>query len=58
MYLAESRTAFSGGEVAVVKDTTAAAIVPEGDGYRAAVINFRFIASAVWTADEAVRMMS
>jgi len=47
-----------GFEVAVVKDATAAAVVPEGNGYQAAVINFRFIASAVWTADEAVRMMS
>ncbi len=43
-----------GFEVAVVKDATAAAIVPEGDGYLAAIINFRFIANAVWTTDEAV----
>ncbi len=43
-----------GFEVAVVKDATAAAQVPEGDGYLAALINFRFIANAVWTTDEAV----
>ncbi len=43
-----------GFEVAVVKDATAAAIVPEGDGYQAALINFRFIANAVWTTDQAV----
>jgi nicotinamidase-related amidase len=42
-----------GFEVAVVKDATAAAIVPEGNGYEAALVNFRFIASAVWTTQEA-----
>lgn len=47
-----------GFEVAVVKDATAAAIVPEGDGYLAALINFRFIANAVWTTQEAVARMS
>jgi nicotinamidase-related amidase len=43
-----------GFEVAVVKDATAAAKVEEGDGYHAALVNFRFIASAVWTTGEAV----
>ena len=43
-----------GFEVAVVKDATAAAQIPEGDGYLAALINFRFIANAVWTTDDAV----
>ncbi len=43
-----------GFEVAVVKDATAAARVPEGDGYLAALINFRYIANAVWTTDQAV----
>jgi len=47
-----------GFEVAVVKDATAAAKVPEGDGYLAAIINFRFIANAVWTTDEAVKRMT
>ena len=47
-----------GFEVAVVKDATAAAKVPEGDGYLAAIINFRFIANAVWTTDEAVKRIS
>ena len=42
-----------GFEVAVVKDATAAAIVPEGNGYAAALTNFRFLASAVWTTAEA-----
>lgn len=43
-----------GFEVAVVKDATAAAILPEGDGYLAALTNFRFIANAVWTTDQAI----
>jgi nicotinamidase-related amidase len=43
-----------GFEVAVVADATAAAQVPEGDGYAAALINFRFIANTVWTTDQAV----
>ena len=47
-----------GFEVAVVKDATAAAQIPEGDGYLAALINFRFIANAVWTTDEAVARLS
>lgn len=38
-----------GFQVAVVKDATAAAQVPEGDGYAAALVNFRFIANAVFT---------
>ena len=42
-----------GFEVAVVKDATAAAQVEEGDGYAAALVNFRFIANTVWTTNEA-----
>ena len=37
----------TGFEVAVVKDATAAAQIPEGDDYLAALINFRFMANAV-----------
>lgn len=44
----------TGFEVAVVTDATAAAKIPEGDGYLAALTNFRFMANAVWTTDEAV----
>jgi nicotinamidase-related amidase len=47
-----------GFEVAVVRDATAAAKLPEGDGYLAAIINFRYIANAVWTTDEAVARMT
>tara|TARA_Y100000588_G_scaffold355647_2_gene411059 strand:+ start:23254 stop:23469 length:216 start_codon:yes stop_codon:yes gene_type:complete len=43
-----------GFEVAVVKDATAAAKVPESDGYAAALVNFRFVANAVWTTQETV----
>ncbi|MDI3337964.1 cysteine hydrolase [Defluviimonas aestuarii] len=43
-----------GYEVAVVRDATAGAKVPEGDGYLAAIINFRMVANAVWWTDDAV----
>jgi nicotinamidase-related amidase len=43
-----------GFEVAVVKDATAGPRLPEGDGYLAALINFRYLASAVWTTVDAV----
>ena len=46
-----------GFEVAVVQDATAGAMLPEGDGYLAALINFRYIANAVWTTDEVVGML-
>ncbi len=47
-----------GFEVAVVKDATAAAQTPDlGDGYAAAVTNFKFIANAVVTTAEAVESM-
>jgi len=47
-----------GFEVAVVRDATAAAQLPDGDGYLAALINFRFIASAVWSTEEAVAQIN
>ncbi len=47
-----------GFEVAVVSDATAAAIVEEGDGYEAALINFRFIANTVWTTKDAVQQIN
>ncbi len=47
-----------GFEVAVVKDATAAARHPElGDGYKAAIVNFGFIANAVLSTDEVVKAM-
>jgi nicotinamidase-related amidase len=47
-----------GFEVAVVSDATAAAQVEEGDGYAAALINFRFIANTVWTTKQATAQMT
>ncbi|MEX3007674.1 cysteine hydrolase [Hoeflea sp. TYP-13] len=44
-----------GFEIAVIKDATAAAMLPEGDGYLAALTNFRYMANAVWTTDEVVQ---
>ena len=41
-----------GFEVLVVSDGTAAAVVPDGDGYAAALTNFRFIANAVRTTEQ------
>ena len=47
-----------GFEIAVVKDATAGPRHPEwGDGYQAAMINYRFLAHAVLTTDEAVAGM-
>ncbi|MES9940787.1 MAG: cysteine hydrolase [Candidatus Thiodiazotropha sp. 6PLUC2] len=46
-----------GFEVAVVSDATAAAQVEEGDGYAAALVNFRFMANTVWTTEETVKAM-
>ena len=43
-----------GFEVAVVKDATAGARLPEGDGYEAAMVNFRYIANALWSTKETV----
>ena len=47
-----------GFEVAVVSDATAAAIVEEGNGYEAALVNFRFIANTVWTTQQAVQKIN
>lgn len=53
------RALLEGGfEVAVVRDATAAAILPEGDGYLAAITNFRFIANAVWTTEDTVARLN
>ncbi len=48
----------NGFEVAVVKDATAAAMLPEGDGYLAALTNFRYMANAVWTTEQAVELIT
>ena len=47
-----------GFEVAVVTDGTAAAIIPDGDGYAAAMVNFRFMANDLLTTEEAVEAIA
>jgi nicotinamidase-related amidase len=47
----------AGLEVAMVRDAVAGGVNEEGDGYQAAMINWRFMANAVWTTDEAVQRM-
>jgi len=48
-----------GFEVAVVKDATAGARHPElGDGYKAALVNFGYMANAVLSTDEVVKAMA
>lgn len=46
-----------GFEVAVVKDATAGAKVPEGDGYQAALVNYRMLANTVWTTQETLQAL-
>lgn len=47
-----------GFEVVVVRDATAGPRIPEGDGYLAAIINFRFLAHALWTAAETIEKLN
>ena len=48
-----------GFDVTVVQDATAAAILPElGDGYAAALTNYRFLATAVVTTEQATEWMA
>jgi nicotinamidase-related amidase len=46
-----------GFEVAVVGDATAAAKIPELNGYESALINFRFMANALWDTEGTVAAM-
>ncbi len=47
-----------GFEVVVVSDATAAAKLPGYDGFEAAFVNYRMIASDVWSTDEAVEKIA
>ncbi|QDU92609.1 cysteine hydrolase [Lignipirellula cremea] len=47
-----------GFEVAVVGDATAAAQIPGYDGYEAAITNFRFLASDLWSTGEAIERLA
>ena len=46
-----------GFEIAVVRDATAGPRMPEGDGYLAAIINYRFLAHALWTTAQTVEQL-
>jgi nicotinamidase-related amidase len=46
-----------GFQVAMVRDATAGARNEEGDGYQAALINWRFLAHAMWSTEEAVKLI-
>ena len=46
-----------GFEVAVVRDATAGPTTPEGDGYLAALINYRYIANALWSTAQTVGLL-
>jgi len=47
-----------GFEVIVVADATAAAKIPNYDGYEAAYLNYRFIANGVWNTETTVNRMN
>ena len=47
----------NGFEIAMVRDATGGAVNEEGSGYEAALVNWRFMAHALWTTDEAVRFI-
>jgi len=47
-----------GFEVVVIKDATAGPRLPEGDGYLAALVNFRFLANGIWTTEQAVNALA
>jgi len=46
-----------GFEIAMVRDATAGTTNEEGDGYQAALVNWRFMAHALWTTAEAIRLI-
>lgn len=46
-----------GFEVVVVRDAIAGPKLPDGDGYTSALVNFRYIANAVMTTDEVLKLI-
>jgi nicotinamidase-related amidase len=46
-----------GFEVVVVRDAVAGPKLPDGDGYTSALVNFRYIANAVMTTDEVLKLI-
>lgn len=56
---AHMRDIFEAGfEIAMVRDAVAGGRNEEGDGYQSAMVNYRYIANAVWTTEEAVKRMT
>ena len=47
----------AGFEVAMVRDAIAAGLNEEGDGYVAAMVNYRFMTNAVWTTEDTIKRM-
>jgi nicotinamidase-related amidase len=47
-----------GFEVVVVRDATAGPRLPDGDGYLAAIINYRYLAHALWTTGRTLAELS
>ncbi len=47
-----------GFEIVVVRDATAGPRLSEGDGYLAAIINFRFLAHALWTTEQTFQQLA
>ena len=55
---AHMRDLFEDGfEIAIAKDATAGAMLPKGDSYEAALLNFHMNASSVQTTDDLVSQM-
>jgi hypothetical protein len=48
----------NGFEVAMERDAVAAGTNEEGEGNQAAMVNWRFMANAVWTTAETVERMA
>jgi len=46
-----------GFEVAIVRDAVAGPKTPEGDGYASALVNYRYIANALWTTEQTVQRL-
>lgn len=47
----------AGFEIAMVRDAIAAGRNEEGDAYVAAMVNYRFMANAVWTTEDTIKRM-
>lgn len=47
----------AGFEIAMVRDAIAAGRNEEGDAYEAAMVNYRFMANALWTTKDTINRM-